>query len=100
MLLETEPTPRRVVGQIPEKDRGASNARVPGPRRTPVRLRTRCSRRELIVPPRGQRHPLKGVGGADEWHFDLGRAFRHLAFDLGAGLGPPAVVVAPPLLPA
>src|SRR5262245_42289630 len=34
----------------------------------------------------------------DEWHLVLGNAFRHLAFHLGAGLGQPAVVVAPPLL--
>jgi len=36
-------------------------------------------------------------GGADEWHLVLGKAFRHLAFHLGAGLGQPVVVIAPPL---
>src|SRR5262249_51711556 len=32
-----------------------------------------------------------------EWHLVLGKAFRHLAFDLGAWLGQPVVVIAPPL---
>ena len=36
-------------------------------------------------------------GRCDEWHLVLGNPFRHLAFHLGAGLGQPAVVVAPPL---
>ena len=37
------------------------------------------------------------AGGGQEWHLVLGKAFRHLAFDLGAWLGQPVVVIAPPL---
>src|SRR5262249_29184395 len=36
-------------------------------------------------------------GPTREWHLVLGNAFRHLAFHLGAGLGQPVVVIAPPL---
>lgn len=36
------------------------------------------------------------VSRCDEWHLDFGNAFRHLAFDFGAWLGQPAVVIAPP----
>lgn len=38
------------------------------------------------------------VGVSGEWHLDVGNAFRHLAFDLGAGPGQPAVLMPPPLL--
>src|SRR5579875_900266 len=37
------------------------------------------------------------VGPSDEWHLDLANALCHLAFHLGAGLGQPVVVIAPPL---
>ena len=36
-------------------------------------------------------------GRCDEWHLDLDNSFGHLAFHLSAGLGQPAVVIAPPL---
>src|SRR5471030_1083943 len=34
-------------------------------------------------------------GRADEWHLDFAKAFRHLAFDFGAWLVQPVVVIAP-----
>src|SRR5262249_13207340 len=37
-------------------------------------------------------------GRPHECRLVLGKAFRHLAFDLGAWLGQPVVVIAPPLL--
>jgi hypothetical protein len=37
------------------------------------------------------------AGVSDEWHLVLGNAFGHRAFHLGAGLGQPVVVIAPPL---
>src|SRR5579884_212012 len=45
-----------------------------------------------------RRTRLRSVGRGDEWHLPLVNPFRHLAFHLGAWLGQPAVVIAPPLL--
>lgn len=41
---------------------------------------------------------LGRVDPPPEYHLVLVKAFRHLAFDLGAWLGQPVVVIAPPLL--
>src|SRR5262245_2377241 len=43
---------------------------------------------------------VRCVGRWDEWHLLAGNAFGHLAFDLGARLGQPAVVIAPALFHA
>src|SRR5262245_57347512 len=37
------------------------------------------------------------VGPTHEWYLDLGKAFRYFAFEFGAGLGQPVVIIAPPL---
>src|SRR5262249_20970147 len=62
---------------------------------------TNCS---AVAPCRAcARNPFTGLarsGPIAEWHLVLGNAFRHLAFHFGAGLGQPAVVVAPPLFHA
>ncbi len=45
---------------------------------------------------RRRTRPMR-VRPTDEWHVVLVNAFRHFAFHLGAGLGQPVVVMAPPL---